>query len=151
MHKWDFERPSGARSYPSPEYFGCAFAMVRMQAREKRREIVRSLLPLLRWGQAMVGRHPRRLEVVTVDEITSAIRCNRPCDCWHVIEDFKLKLHSLCCRFVLGDLTPKSFVLFAEFGGAPRMDFQGDGEFCLLRRGHIRADSDSGSEAIGPV
>src|SRR6516162_5940660 len=74
-----------ARSYPSPEYFGCAFAMVRVHAREKRREIVGSLLPLLGWGLAMVGRHPRRLEVITVDEIASAIRCNRPCDCWHVI------------------------------------------------------------------
>src|SRR5215472_18803601 len=28
-----------------------------------------SLLPLLGWGLAMVGRHPRRLEVITVDEI----------------------------------------------------------------------------------
>src|ERR1700719_2907025 len=46
-----------------------------VHAREKRREIVRSLLPLLGWGHAMVGRHPRRLEVVAVDEITSAIRC----------------------------------------------------------------------------
>jgi hypothetical protein len=99
----------------------------------------------------MVGRHPRRLEVVAVDEITSAIRCNRPCDCWHVIEDIKLKLHNLCSRFVLGDLMPKSFVLSAKFGRAPRVDFQGGGEFCLLRRCDIRANSDSGLVVIGPV
>jgi hypothetical protein len=65
---------------------------------------------------------PRR---VAIDEIASAIRCNRPCDCCHVIEDIKLKLHNLCSRFVLGDLMPKSFVLSAKFGRAPRVDFQG--------------------------
>jgi hypothetical protein len=37
-----------------------------------------------------------------------------------------------------------------KFGRAPRVDFQG-GEFCLLRRCHIRANSDSGLDVIEPV
>src|SRR6516165_3932829 len=79
MHKRDFERPSGARSYPSPEYCGCAFAMVRVQAREKRREIVRSASSTARSGPCN-GR-PSSPSSRGNNEIACAIRCNRPCDC----------------------------------------------------------------------
>jgi hypothetical protein len=42
-----------------------------------------------------------------------------------LLRNIKPKLHNLCSRFVLGDLMPKSFVLSAKFGRAPRVDFPG--------------------------